>query len=111
MECDGDLTTGLDLSHSVCRQGILCILPNIDISLELRAATLIHNVGLDLCIADDGGILLAGVDSDAVASDGRVDYGGLLAIMIDKETGCCCMPWNPTLAGEPLVPWALRMTA
>lgn len=70
---DSNLATSLDLSHSARRQGILCVLSNIDVSFQFRATALIGNVGHNFGVADDGGILLARIDTDAVTSNGGVD--------------------------------------
>lgn len=68
-----DLTPGLDLGDGLGRKSILGVLSDVDISRQFRAATLVDDIGLDFRIADDGGVLLAGVDGYAVAGDGRID--------------------------------------
>lgn len=63
---DGHLSTGRDLGDSIGGEGVLGVLPNVDVSAKLGTSTLVHDVRGDLGITDDGGILLAGADGCAV---------------------------------------------
>lgn len=69
VDSHSDLATGLDLSHLASRKGILSVLANVDVARQLSATTLVDDVGSDLCITNDGGILLARVDGHTVASN------------------------------------------
>lgn len=66
MDGDRQFRAGLNLGHSVGREGILSILPDVDVAAQLRPPTLIDDVGRDLLVTDECGILLAGADAGAV---------------------------------------------
>lgn len=66
---NSEFTTSLNLSNLVGRDSVLSVLTNIDVTRDLSTTTLVHNVGSDLGITNDGSVLLARVDSDAVASN------------------------------------------
>lgn len=63
---DSHLSTGRDLGNSIGGEGVLGVLPNVDVSAKLSTSTLVYDVRGDLGITDDGGILLAGADARAV---------------------------------------------
>lgn len=69
MNGNGELTTSLNLSDLASGKGILSVLADINVTRQLSAATLVNDVGSYLCITNDSGILLARIDSDAVAGD------------------------------------------
>ena len=70
---NSEFTTSLNLSNLVGRDSVLSVLTNIDVTRDLSTATLVHDVGSDLGITNDGSILLARVDGDAVACNLRVN--------------------------------------
>ena len=61
-------------SHSLSSKRLLRLLPNINIAREFRPSALVHDVGVDLGISNDGRVLLAWTNVCAVARDGRVDF-------------------------------------
>lgn len=63
MDGDSHLRACLDLGHGTCCQSILRVLANIDVTCQLRTATLVDDVGANLCISDDRCVLLARADS------------------------------------------------
>lgn len=63
----------LDFGNSSRSQGILGVLPNIDISCQFCPTTLVDDVRSNLGISNDGGVLLARTDTRAVSCNGRVD--------------------------------------
>lgn len=69
MNSNSEFTASLNLSDLASGKGILSILADIDVTRQLGAATLVDDVGSDLCITNDSGILLARVDSDTVTGD------------------------------------------
>lgn len=66
MDRDSHLSTGRDLGNSIGGEGVLGVLPNVDVSAKLSTSTLVYDVRGDLGITDDGGVLLAGADAGAV---------------------------------------------
>jgi len=70
---NSEFTTSLNLSDLVGRNSVLSVLTNIDVTRDLSTTTLVHDVGSDLSITNDGSILLARVDGDAVAGNLRID--------------------------------------
>lgn len=62
------------MSDGTSSQRVLRLLANVNIASELCSAALVDEVGLDLGLADNGGILLAGVYGRAVASNLGVNY-------------------------------------
>lgn len=73
MNGDLDLAAFGNLSDALGLNSVLSLLANVDVALQLGAATLVDDVGLDLGCADEGGILLARIDGGAVSSDRGVD--------------------------------------
>lgn len=71
---DGHLPTGRDLGNSIGGEGVLGVLPNVDVSAKLGTSTLVYDVGGDLGITNDGGILLAGADARAVPCKVALHY-------------------------------------
>lgn len=61
------LRAGLDLSDGLRRESVLRVLSDIDVSGKLGPSTFVYNIGSDLSISDDRGILLAGADGCAVS--------------------------------------------
>ena len=57
--------------------GLLGLAANVDVAVDLGAAARVHDVLLDLAVADDGGVLLAGGDTRAVAGEGVIDLEAL----------------------------------
>lgn len=76
---DGHTCTSLDLSDSSSGNGIFGVLTDVDVTSQLCTATLIDNVGVNLGITDNGGVLLAGANGCAISGQARVNYRGLLA--------------------------------
>lgn len=76
---------------------------------QLCSTTLIDNVCCDLCIANDGRVLLAGTDTSAVSRDRTINYMIVNFHLLRRPIGMR-RPWKPTLAGEPASPWAARIT-
>lgn len=74
MNSNGELTTSLNLGDLSSRNGILGVFSDINVTRQLSAATLVDDVGGDLCITNDSGILLARVDSDTVAGDLGINW-------------------------------------
>jgi hypothetical protein len=70
----GQLRAGLDLGDGAGSQSILRVLAHIDVARELRATAGVDNVGVDLGIADEGGVLLARVDGGAVSCNVGINY-------------------------------------
>lgn len=68
-----NLASSFNLGDLISSQGVLGVLSNVDVSSKLGTAALVHNVGFDFSIANDGGILLARVDGRAVSGNARVD--------------------------------------
>lgn len=69
MNGNGELTASLNLSDLSSRKGVLGVLADINVTRQLSAATLVDDVGSDLCVTNDSGVLLARIDSDTVAGD------------------------------------------
>jgi hypothetical protein len=80
---------GVDLVNGNCHNGsflhsrhnaggelILGLRADIDVASQLRTTTLINDIGVNLCITNEGGILLARADSSAVSGEVWVDYQG-----------------------------------
>lgn len=115
MDSDRQLRASLDLGDSVRREGVLGVLPDVDVAAELRPSTLVDDVRRDLGITDKGGILLTGADAGTVPRKLGVNWGQCQydADPGEKgsEIGVDVIPWNPTLAGEPASPWAFRICA
>lgn len=72
---DGDLNlaTGLDLGDLARGQSVLGDLADIDIAGKLSTSALVHDVGFNLGITDNGRVHLAGVDVRAVAGNAGVN--------------------------------------
>lgn len=71
---DGEFSPGLDLGYRILGNGDLNVFSNVNVSLELSAAALVHHVGVDFGISDDSGVLLTWVYRDAITSNGRVHW-------------------------------------
>ena len=52
---------------------VLGLLADIDVAVDLGTSASVHDVLLDLRVADDGGVLLARRDGGAVTGQSRVD--------------------------------------
>lgn len=76
VEGDCDFAPSLDLRHGLRGQGILSVFSNVNVSLELCASTRIDDIGFYLGISNDGRVLLARVDADAISSNRGVDFKG-----------------------------------
>lgn len=74
MHRNGYGPTSLHLGNLLSSQGILGVLANVDVPLQLCSATLINNVGCDFLIPNQSGILLARADGGAVPWDGLDHY-------------------------------------
>lgn len=74
VDCHGDLAARLDLGYGALSQRCLGVLGNVDVACKLRTAAVVDQVCLDLGIAHDDRVKLAGVDGGAVAGDFRVDF-------------------------------------
>lgn len=74
MDRDRHLPAGRDLSNSIGSEGVLGVLSNVDVAAKLGTSTLVDNVGGDLGITDQGGVLLAGADAGAVSCEVTLDY-------------------------------------
>lgn len=72
-DSDGHLCPGLDLCDRSGSYCILGVLPDVDVSSQLRSSTLVHNIGRNLRISDNRGVLLARVDRRAITGQLRVD--------------------------------------
>lgn len=84
---DRQLRASLDLSNSICSESILGVLSDVDVAAQLRSAALIDNVCRDLCVTDQGGILLAGADAGAVPCKLSVDcFRGQYIMSSSKRT-------------------------
>lgn len=79
---DGHLPTGRDLGDGIGGEGVLGVLPNVDVSAKLGAPTLVYDVGGDLGVTDDGGVLLAGADACAVPRQVALDWSQMLDIFL-----------------------------
>ena len=79
---DGDshLRARLDRRDLVSCESVLGVLSNIDVSSQLGSATLVNNVGLDLGISNDRGILLTWTDACAVSCNSIVDLRWMSAL-------------------------------
>lgn len=111
VEGDCDFAPSLDLRHGLRGQGILSVFPNVNVSLELCASTRVDDIGFDLGISNDGRVLLARVDADAISSNRGVDFkrgggGLLLAAKLypwTMLTGCLDEPTLETnTSGRPI---------
>jgi hypothetical protein len=73
---DGDFHDGAlgDLGHAAGGELVLGLLADVDVAVDLGAAAGVDNVLSDLAVTDDGGILLAGGDIGAVASNVGIDW-------------------------------------
>lgn len=63
----------LHLSDLLGRQGVLRVLANVDVTLQLGSSALIDDVCCDLRVTDQGSILLAWADGSAVPWE-RLDH-------------------------------------
>lgn len=71
---DGEFAAGLDLCDLAGGQGVLGVLADVDVAGQLRSSALVNDVGGNLGVSDQRGILLARADARAVSCDGRVDF-------------------------------------
>ena len=109
---DGDshLRPALNLRDSSGSNGVLRVLSDIDVTRQFRPATLVDDVIRNLRIADDARVLLAWVDSCAIPRQLRLDWSRSQYPVYEKSITGAYLPWKATLAGDPLIPWALRRT-
>ena len=72
---DGDLHDSAlgDLGDTLDSELVLSLLADVDVAVDLGTSASVHDVLLDLRVADDGGVLLARRDGGAVTGQGRVD--------------------------------------
>lgn len=63
---------GSHLSDSLGGKLVLGVLADIDVSRKFSTSALIDNVGVDLSLSDDGGILLTWADASAVSGQSLV---------------------------------------
>lgn len=96
-----------DLARGKC---VFRILADVDVAGELRPAALVDNIGLDLSVPDDGGVLLAGTDRSAVPCDILIDCVYVSTGVFITSDFRVYIPWKPTLLGEVEMPWARRIT-
>lgn len=61
--------SGLDLSDHARCQLILGFRPNVDVTSQLSSPTLIHDIGCDFGVTNNGGVLLTRTNSSAVPRD------------------------------------------
>ena len=95
------------MSDSLRRESVLRVLSDINVSRELGPSTFVYNIGGDLSISDDRGILLAGADRCAVSCQVLLNWEVLVkAAKRFAET----IPLKPTLAGESERPCAFKIT-
>lgn len=89
MDRHGELRAGLDLCNGSGGQGVLSVLAHIDVASNFRPSALVHNVGGNLGIANEGGILLARADARAVPCESGVnleaDTGGRSCLSLHVE--------------------------
>jgi len=69
----GDVASRLDLRDLLFFDCILGILADVDVSAKFSPPTLIGSVCLNFCIADNCGVLLAGVYVNAFAGNVGID--------------------------------------
>lgn len=69
------LRAGFHLCDLLDGQGVLRVLANVDVALQLGSPALVDDVGRDLGVADQRGVLLAGVDGGTVPGEGVDDWG------------------------------------
>ena len=84
---DGDLHDRAlgDLGDALDSELVLGLLADIDVAVDLSTSASVHDVLLDLRVADDGGVLLARRDGGAVTGQGGVDEESLaLASVADS---------------------------
>jgi hypothetical protein len=90
VDCDGNLRSGLDLCDNAGSKGIFGVLANVNVSGQFGSATLIHDVGVDLGIANDGGVLLTWANTSTVACDIWINW--FLSIYGKDEEIQRCLP-------------------
>lgn len=73
MDSDGHLGSCLDLGDGTSRQLVLGVLTDVDVTTQLGSPTLVDEIGGDLGITNDGGILLARADGSAISCQSSVD--------------------------------------
>jgi hypothetical protein len=79
-----------DGSHATSSQLVLRLLANVNVAVDLGAATGVDNVLRNLRVTDDGGILLARRDGGAVTRNVGVDEETLTGALVTDggEDGC-----------------------
>lgn len=74
VDCDLHNGACLDLGHAASSELVLGLFANVDVSIDLSTTAGVDDVGGDLVVSDNCGILLAGVDGGAITSNFRVDF-------------------------------------
>lgn len=73
---DGHDGTGLDRRDGLCGESSLGVGSHVDVTGQFGSSTLGDDLGVDLGVADDGGVLLARRDRGTVAGYGAVHCQG-----------------------------------
>jgi hypothetical protein len=73
VDCDREFGPCLDLSDLAGGKCVFCILADVDVASELCSTALVDDIGRDLGVPDDGGVLLAGTDRRAVSCNILID--------------------------------------
>lgn len=113
---DRHSSTRLHLGDLLSSQGILGVLADVDVTLQLCPSALIDDVCCNFRIPDQGSILLAWADGSAIPWE-RLDHcktnkvSKLQGDWYNTWSGGRDELWKPKLAGEFCIPWALRTTA
>jgi hypothetical protein len=73
MDGNSHYRASLNLSDLSSSNSILGVLSNVDVTGQFGSSTFVDNIGIDLSVSNDRGILLAGTDTSAVSGDVWID--------------------------------------